>query len=210
MGDDIDELGGSQLLDIMPGKREVTLLLLEKGTVYVHLDARRPGVELPSWLKGDGHVVLQFGTSPTFPIRDFRLDDDRISAMLFFQGVPHECVIPWGSVFAIVSADHRGMAWPDDVPADISARPAGDGSTRARRQRTDTPSLDSTTERKGRKSGQPALRLEGNPTGTVRRDGKPTEPEIVRDVAPAKVEAQGGRGGGRTKRPLPPYLRVVK
>lgn len=192
MGDDVDELRGSQLLDLMPGKREVTLLLLEKGTVYVHLDARRPGVELPAWLRSDGHVVLQFGSSPTFPIRDFRLDDDCIAATLFFQGVPHQCVVPWSSVFAIVSADNRGMAWPDDVPGDISARGSGDRPSKSGVRAT------------------AAARVEGSPTGTLRRDGKPAEPEIVRDVAHAKVEASGGRGGGRTKRPLPPYLRVVK
>src|ERR1700677_140902 len=104
----------------LPPKKEVGLALLERSSVYVHLDPRQDTVSVPAWFKKQPQLVLQVGLNMPVPIPDLRLDDEGMSCTLSFNRSPFTCVVPWSSVFAMVGVDGRGMVWPDDVPADVA------------------------------------------------------------------------------------------
>jgi stringent starvation protein B len=104
----------------LPPKKDVALALLERSSVYVHLDPREAAVVVPSWFKKKPQLVLQIGLNMPVPIPDLRLDDDGMICTLSFNGSPFFCVVPWVSVFAMVGDDGRGMVWPDDVPAEVA------------------------------------------------------------------------------------------
>lgn len=117
----------------LPEKRELLEELLGAGPVLVHVDARNTDARVPAGLRDDPKLVLRFGYGLTPAIIDLSLDDRALSGTLTFSGVPHRCVLPWNTVYAVVSEiDHKGMVWPDDVPdcvvdslsADNAARPA--------------------------------------------------------------------------------------
>jgi stringent starvation protein B len=116
----------------LPAKREVVTRLLGDGPILIHLDARRPGVSVPASLASDPRLVLRFGYGLTPAIADLDIGGDGLSGTLSFAGVPHCCVLPWTSVYAVVSeVDQRGMVWPDDVPPEAmsttdEAAPAGE------------------------------------------------------------------------------------
>src|ERR1700682_2243327 len=104
----------------LPPKKDVALALLERSSVYVHLDPRPEAVVVPVGFKKQAQLVLQVGLNMSVPIPDLRLDDDGMTCTLSFNRAPFFCVVPWASVFAMVGDDGRGMVWPDDVPAEVS------------------------------------------------------------------------------------------
>jgi stringent starvation protein B len=106
----------------LPAKREVAGQLLEQGAILVHVDPRRTGVSVPTAFSTDPKLVLRFGYGLTPAIVDLDLGEEELRGTLSFGGQPHHCVLPWNAVYAVVSeADHRGMVWPDDVPAEALA-----------------------------------------------------------------------------------------
>src|SRR5260221_8812023 len=118
----------------LPPKKEIALALLERSSVYVHLDPRQPSVAVPAWFKKQPQLVLQVGMNMPVPIPDLRLDDGGMSCTLSFSRAPFFCVVPWSSVFAIVGDDGRGMVWPDDVPAEVQRQAQGRAPGWAARQ----------------------------------------------------------------------------
>lgn len=102
-----------------PDKQTVMLELLKEAWVYVHLDPRRDGVELPDFLRQQPRVVLQYGYNMPVPIHDFNVDAHGISATLSFQRVPHATFVPWAAVFALTDGEQRGVVWEEDVPKDL-------------------------------------------------------------------------------------------
>src|SRR5579859_6774963 len=103
-----------------PPKKDVALALLERSSLYVHLDPRPTAVIVPPRFKDQAQLVLQVGLNMPVPIPDLRLDDDGMSCTLSFNRTPFFCVVPWSCVFAIVGDDTRGMVWPDDVPVEVA------------------------------------------------------------------------------------------
>jgi hypothetical protein len=119
-----------------PGKREVTLAILDSGSLFIHLDPRRPGVRAPSWLASQSQLVLQVGRHMAIPIPDLVVDEQGIRATLSFRRVPFLCVVPWGSIYALVGEDGRGGVWAEDVPAEVAQQaslpaPEGPGAPEA-------------------------------------------------------------------------------
>jgi stringent starvation protein B len=111
----------------LPAKREVAGQLLEQGAILVHVDPRRSGVSVPDRFCTDPKLVLRFGYGLTPAIVDLDLNDEALCGTLSFGGQLHRCVLPWSSVYAVVSeADQRGMVWPDDVPAEALTDDDGD------------------------------------------------------------------------------------
>lgn len=110
----------------LPPKKDVALVLLERSSVFVHLDPRDSDVIVPASFKREPRLVLQIGHNMQVPIPDLAIEDDGWSGTLSFRKVPFRCVVPWTSVFAIVGQDGRGFVWKDDVPAELSQpeRPA--------------------------------------------------------------------------------------
>lgn len=73
---------------------------LAQGKVYIHLDARVAGVELPDGLLGQKRVPLVL--SRRYPEIELDLGDEAIAATLRFKGVPHRCRVPWVALLAIL------------------------------------------------------------------------------------------------------------
>ncbi len=109
---------------MLPEKKQVMLELLKDAWVFVILDPRRDGVDLPRHLRTEPQLVLQYGYNMPMPIADLVIDDDGIKATLSFQRTPHATVIPWSAVYAMHDGDKRGMVWEEDAPTDMDAAPA--------------------------------------------------------------------------------------
>jgi stringent starvation protein B len=104
----------------LPSKIEVALSLLERSSVYVHLDPRHQAGVVPPRFQKQPQLVLQIGLNMPVRIPDLRVDDEGISCTLSFNRVPFFCVVPWSSIFAMVGEDGRGMVWSDDVPVEVA------------------------------------------------------------------------------------------
>ncbi len=105
----------------LPPKKDVALELLERSSLFIHLDPRAPGVMVPEWFKKQPQLLLQVGYNMAVPIRDLTVDDEGISGTLSFNRSPFYCHVPWAGIFALVGDDNRGMVWPDSVPPEVAA-----------------------------------------------------------------------------------------
>jgi stringent starvation protein B len=103
-----------------PSKHEAFLALLREGWTSLHLDARRAGVVVPVHLRGEGHLVLQYGNDLPIPIPDLQVDDFGVIATLSFARSPQYTVVPWSAVYVVASDDGRGVLYHEDVPPDVS------------------------------------------------------------------------------------------
>jgi hypothetical protein len=221
----------------LPPKKEVALALLERSSVYVHLDPRHAAVVVPPWFKKQPQLVLQIGLNMPVPIPDLRLDDSGLSCTLSFNRSPFFCVVPWASVFAMVGDDGRGMVWPDDVPAEVARQAQGRATEGAARKDAPKPAPPPARESKpdATKAKKPRKRasLAAVPDGEAEVEGGPKSPKSPPRseprapsslagagsappapprpaVAPVPPPSRPVAGEARKKRELPPYLRVVK
>ena len=122
--------------DKLPPKKEVALALLEGESVFIHLDPRRSGVLVPKQFAKQTQLVLQVGLKLAIRIPDLHIDEEGISCTLSFNRAPFWCRMPWGSIYALVGPDGRGMLWPDDVPPEVAAQMrAGRSKNGAKRPR---------------------------------------------------------------------------
>jgi stringent starvation protein B len=103
-----------------PSKQEAFVALLREGWTSLHLDARRPGVIVPAHLRGEAHLVLQYGHDLPIPIPDLEIDDYGVRATLSFSKTPHLTVVPWSAVYVVACDDGRGVLYHEDVPEDVS------------------------------------------------------------------------------------------
>jgi len=155
LDEDTARTGGPE----MPAKRQTMDKLLRDRPVLVHLDPRRPGVDVPGQHRAEARLVLRFGYGLTPPIADLTVDEQGVSGTLTFRGVPHRCVIPWTAVFAIVDEDGRGLVWGEDVPSEIAHEYARD--------------VRATTSAKPAERGERPAR---NRKSTAARSSQPSEP----------------------------------
>jgi stringent starvation protein B len=100
-------------------KPAVVRALLEHGSVYVHLDARVPEVEVPPTHRDDFRLVLQLGHGLEVLIPDLDIGDDFLVATLSFGRRPFRCRVPWRAVFAVTSEGAAGMVWPESFPPEV-------------------------------------------------------------------------------------------
>jgi stringent starvation protein B len=104
-------------------KKTVFADMLEAGMVMLHLDARRPGVQVPPALSIDHHLRLNF--SYRFHLEHFEITEAGLEASLSFSGVPHACEVPWSAVFAMTShASGEWRIWGEDLPDEVLDRAA--------------------------------------------------------------------------------------
>lgn len=90
----------------------------EKGKVMVTLDARRPGVSVPSRFADDPQLNLDF--SLRFGLADFAWDPRGVRASLSFQRQPFFCDVPWSAVYALYShVDNERLTWAGSLPREI-------------------------------------------------------------------------------------------
>jgi stringent starvation protein B len=112
-----------------PSKQDAFLALLREGWTSLHLDARRPGVIVPAHLRGEAHLVLQYGHDLPISIPDLEVDDYGVRATLSFSRSPQLTVVPWSAVYVVACDDGRGVLYQEEVPEDVSivaARPPSD------------------------------------------------------------------------------------
>lgn len=101
-------------------KAQVAKVLLNEGSIFIHLDPRAEGVEVPNWLKRQPQLVLQVGYNMPVPIYDLSIDDQQVSATLSFSRTGFFCKVPWSSVFCLVGDNEKGMFWPESMPPEIA------------------------------------------------------------------------------------------
>jgi len=215
-----------------PPKKEVALALLERSSMFVHLDPRGESVKVPPWFKKQPQLVLQIGLNMAIPIMDLQLDEEGFSCTLSFSHSPHFCVVPWPSVFALVADDGsgRGMVWEKDMPPELV-------QAAAEKQKPAKPALAPA-------SSPPSVAPASRPAELVADDSEsgakpkraarkkaapkePTKPAVARKPPPVNADrlpvvmqpnpppapTPVRRPLGLAKKPkreLPPYLRVVK
>jgi stringent starvation protein B len=216
----------------LPPKREVATALLGKGSLFVHLDPRAVGVEVPDWLKQQPQLVLQVGLQMLIPIPDLRVDADGVFGTLSFSRHPFACYVPWDAVFALVGDDGRGMVWPESMPAEIAAEVDREAvrAKRSQEERAENPGEPRTPRLTGSRSqltasassnatdGAPRLAsLVGTkePYGQLRLTAARAPMRSASGSEPTSRSASGSKPKSTPRlvpkrRELPPYLRVVK
>ena len=87
--------------------------------VMIHLDARRPGVLVPSSLKQEAH--LRLNVSYRFDPPDLTVGDWGIRCTLSFSGTRFRVAVPWSALFAITPCYAAKEFWmyPDDMPKEL-------------------------------------------------------------------------------------------
>lgn len=199
----------------LPPKQDVARALLLSGSVFVHLDPRVDGVEVPKWLRRQPQLVLQIGLDMAIPIPDLRVDERGLYGTLSFNRAPFTCLVPWESIFALAGDDGRGMVWPDSMPPEITAeieREAGKRapapmSAEADSSADEDDDRDAPTARGGVVPLRPVRRPA--PTTSVSRSSEPPAAPAT-GGAPSGGDATVTRQGGKSGKSLPPYLRVIK
>jgi stringent starvation protein B len=102
-----------------PSKQQAFLALLREGWTSLHIDARRPGVIVPTSFRREAHLVLQYGHDLPIPIPDLEIDEYGVRATLSFARTSHLTVIPWTAVYVVACDDGRGVLYSEDVPDDV-------------------------------------------------------------------------------------------
>lgn len=214
----------------LPPKKDVARGLLLRGSIFVHLDPRKPGVQVPTWLREQAQVVLQLGLDMPVPIPDLRVDDSGVFGTLSFQRSPFTCSVPWSAVFALVGDDGKGMVWPEDLPPEIAAEVEREAlrPTEVAGPAASAPSASSSNGRAKKGAARNASAENG-----ARPSRKPRAPMLAPTPAPSQVmssdepesvvirardhQARSSKPGSSNKsvprraaRELPPYLRVIK
>ncbi len=197
---------------LLPPKKDVALALLERASVFVHLDPRDEEVLVPAWFKRQSQLVLQVGLNMAVRIPDLEVGDDAISCTLSFTRSPHYCYVPWKAVYALVGEDGRGMVWPEDIPPEVAAQTQ---SLAPRR-----PSLRSLDGGRGQDLESDAQPSSGRGAPSEPPESKETgdsgthpevQPEMAAEHAAGRTKAEPERTPTRTLRSSErPYLRLVK
>lgn len=104
----------------MHEKRACFEQLLAHSYATVLFDPRTcEETSVPSHLKSEPFVALQYGYSMPIPIRDLDISDRGISATLSFGTGPHWTFVPWDAVFAISDGEQALSIWEECVPPDF-------------------------------------------------------------------------------------------
>ncbi|MBK7579778.1 MAG: hypothetical protein IPI67_06165 [Myxococcales bacterium] len=223
----------------LPPKKEVMIALLEESDVFIHLDPRPEEVRVPQWFKKQPQLVLQVGLNMPVAIRDLEVSDDSVSCTLSFNRSPFFCFLPWKAIYALVGSDGRAMVWPEDIPPEVAAQAAKAAATaeekaakRAHLRAVPSggePEADAPTS----SEAQPPVAAESVSEAIAETaEPVPTEPASVQAEPPAVAAGEGisedaprpsttpdmsspraatpSEPPAKGKRPLPPWLRVVK
>ena len=105
----------------MNAKRECLEKLLAEGLVFLQLDPRVEGVDLPAHLRRQPVVGLNL--SLNFRLELFEVNEEGVRASLSFQGVRHFCTLPWASIFMMGLAEGDGSyVFPESAPVEMRER----------------------------------------------------------------------------------------
>jgi stringent starvation protein B len=196
----------------LPRKQAVALDLLERTSVFVHLDPRRPGVVVPQGFLKQPQLVLQIGLNMAIAIPDLDVGEEGITCTLSFNKRPQFCRLPWSSIYALIGEQGGGMVWPEDVPPEVVSqqRAAAKKETKPRKPGLRAISGEA-ADRNGEEVDTPSTRRSDTPRpGELRRDprGTPRPPRLVQVVSnPASAEpsavSQAGARDSHRREPQP-------
>jgi stringent starvation protein B len=203
----------------LPPKKQTALDLLEKSSVFVHLDPRAKDVIVPLQFQNQGQLVLQLGLNMAVNIPDLDVNDDGIGCTLSFNRVPQWCFVPWHAVYGLVGDDGRGMIWPDDVPPEIAAesrRASFKVVGKTDKPRVTSESLPDSVAGDAAPAGRSPVNvvpelLKEEPTAA--RPQLALAAALVEEVEePADTPEDGDDDdpGGGSGKELPSYLRIIK
>jgi stringent starvation protein B len=93
--------------------------LVQKGVVMLHLDARRPGVRVPDYLKNQEWLRLNFNHAKGRA--DLVVNDWGVRETLRFNGAWFPVSVPWSAVFAMSQPDQTDQPtiFPEDLPEEM-------------------------------------------------------------------------------------------
>lgn len=212
-----------------PSKKEQLLKLLDRGSVFVHLDPRREGVTVPEWLSHKPQLVLQLGRNFAIPIPDLEVDDLGVSCTLSFNRSPFHCVLPWSAVYALVAENGEVTVWPSELPVELvpEAQPVrrnqpNAGGRRAKQQRPRISVVPPPDE-----AGAAEPQIPKAPSRPTSLPPPPVLEDVSARVTPADSKgARANESGSIPPKPMPdadqsdaqrkaprerpPYLRLVK
>ena len=103
----------------VPNKHDLMLELLEKSSVFIHLDPRHPKAVVPKQFHGQYKLVLQMGLNMVIQIYDLEVDDLGVSGTLSFNKRPEWVSLPWDSIYAIIGEQGGGYVWNEDIPPEV-------------------------------------------------------------------------------------------
>ncbi|HAN69491.1 MULTISPECIES: ClpXP protease specificity-enhancing factor [Haliea] len=108
-------------------------------TPYLLVDARRPGVEVPSQYVKDGQIVLN--VSPSAVI-ELLIGNEWISFNGRFGGTPTDILLPVGAVIGIYARENgQGMVFEAEESPEPPDDPSGDDGAGATSKPEGRPSL---------------------------------------------------------------------
>jgi stringent starvation protein B len=213
---------------ILPPKKDVALALLERASVFVHLDPRAEGVVVPPWLRKQPQLVLQIGLNMAVKIPDLEIVEGGVSCTLSFSRRPHFCYVPWTAVYALVGEDGRGMVWPEDIPPEVASQSPAAATSRRRPTLRPIAGPDAGSERESVRpeaGGTPVPRRPTEAPRAVTERPPRAEPRPVPAPIPASAKTDtNDTPAHRQSVPVPaelsnpgarspserPYLRLVK
>ena len=112
------------------------------------------------------------------------------------------------AIFALVGEDGRSMIWPNDVPLEVALEMQRNQDKGTKKPRPAKPAAA------GEKAADPTLarrtRRGAKAASEAEREPPPAAPPSTPGEVPVHPDAKGADSAKKSKRPLPPYLRVVK
>ncbi len=101
-----------------PDKKERLLAALDQGMVMIHLDARRPGVLVPTHLRSEHHLRLNL--SYRFDPPDLSVSSWGVRSTLSFSGSRFQVAVPWSALFAVTSyVTQEFWLFAEDLPGEL-------------------------------------------------------------------------------------------
>ncbi len=210
---------------LLPPKKDVALALLERASMFIHLDPRHTDVLVPAWFKKQPQLVLQVGLNMAVRIPDLEVTEDAVACTLSFNRSPHYCFVPWHAVYALVGEDGRGMVWPEDIPPEVAAQTRSLGGAMPGARLHAVPSGDRQQERRDSLRPSPSSASESVASESVAPLSVPSvddtstsgvRPEVHLDeVSERSADGSGGHSVGsegeqRLRPSERPYLRLVR
>ncbi len=183
----------------VPEKKARLLDALDKGMVMIHLDARRPGVLVPTSLRNEAHLRLNL--SYRFEPPDLTVGEWGVRSTLSFSGSRFTVAVPWSALFAITShVTKEFWMYPDDMPPEIIQQTQV--TTKVPESVTEQPAAPAPVERPRAVLREVVLQEQAPPS---------EEPAVApAPVAPAPVVATEGPPKDEPPTPRRGHLRLVK
>lgn len=89
---------------------------MQDDHVLVHLDSRKPGVQVPDYLKNNAGLTLKL--SYLFQGKT-EYNETGVTAYLRFSGDYFGCVLPWEAIWGLTASDGKNRVWTDDLPREV-------------------------------------------------------------------------------------------